>query len=124
MTDSMLPIIRQMLEADGDRARADILLRCPDAILLKHAETFRHACQKAGFAAGPMFVDGRVALMLAVRNSAGGLPGRLAMEAEQMRAELAAFAAGAPVFDPGKAIVDPGATWPLDAPAVPTPLDI
>lgn len=124
----MIPIIRQMHDADGARARADILLRCPDAILLKHAQVFRDACQRSGFEAGSLFVDSRVALMCATRNAAGGLPGGLAMEAEAMRAEFAAFAAGAPTS------LAEGGTWPLDAPVVrqahhegelrPAPLDI
>lgn len=92
-----LPIIQQMLDARDDRARADVLLRCPDSIMLKYAPVFRQACQATGFIAGEAFVEQRVACMLAVRGAAGGLPGRVALELETLRAELAAYAAGAEI---------------------------
>ena len=49
MTD-LLPIIRQMHDADGDRARARLLLSCPDVILLKFAGSLDEAW--AGWFAG------------------------------------------------------------------------
>lgn len=93
-----LPIIQQMHDANGDRARADILLRCPDAIILKYADVFMNACK--AFPAGQMFVIKRVDAMMAVRSEVGGLPGGKALELETLRAELAAYAAGAPVARP------------------------
>lgn len=94
MSDKV-PMIDQMHNADGDRGRADVLLRCPDAILLKYENVFLNACKH--FAAGELFVLHRTLAMRAVRSEAGGLPGALAMELEMLRAELTAFAAGAPL---------------------------
>lgn len=95
--NAMLPIIRQMNEAGDDRARADLLLRCPDAILNKYEEVYTAACRRAGFEAGEAFIAARVACLHAVRGAAGGLPAGLALAAETLRAEMARYAAGAPV---------------------------
>ncbi|MER8380694.1 hypothetical protein [Mesorhizobium sp. M1399] len=113
-----LPIIDQLHNADDDRGRADVLLRCPDATLLKYGEVFLRACRQ--FPAGELFVQERILAMRAVRSAAGGLPGALALELETLRAELTAYAAGAPV------VRDKGAPlWPLDAPQpAPPSLDI
>lgn len=92
MSDKV-PIIDQLHNADDDRQRADILLRCSDAILLKFENVFLNACKH--FPAGELFVLHRTLAMRAVRSEAGGLPGALAMELEVLRAELTAYAAGA-----------------------------
>jgi hypothetical protein len=104
MLDSMIPIIRQLHDADGDRARAQILLRVDDATLLKFHPVFAGACRKAGFEPGVAFVEIRIACMHAVRSTVGGLPGGLALAAETLRAELAAFAAGAPIVVPPSSV--------------------
>ncbi|MBZ9986080.1 hypothetical protein LB572_03100 [Mesorhizobium sp. BH1-1-5] len=106
-----LPIIDQLHNADGDRARADVLLRCPDAVVLKYEKVFLHACRD--FPAGELFVLQRTNAMHMVRSAAGGLPAAIALELETLRAELSAYAAGAPVQkeDPEAAKL-----WPLDAP--------
>lgn len=100
MTDK-LPLIDQMHNADGDRDRAAVLLRCPDALLLKYESAFLNACRQ--FEAGEQFVLLRTNAMRMTRSEVGGLPGKVALELETLRAELAAYAAGAPL-------------WPLDAP--------
>lgn len=97
--NAKLPIVEQLHSCNSDRERADLLLRCPDAVLLKYSIVFDEACRRVSFEAGRLFIAQRVALMHQVRNGAGGLPGGLAMELETMRAELAAFAAGAPIFE-------------------------
>lgn len=94
MNDSMLPILRQLHDADGDRARADVLLRMPDSILLKFHGVILDACRRAGFAAGEQFVDLRASLMLAVRDDHGLPPPGLADAADAFRRGLAEFAAG------------------------------
>lgn len=104
-----LPIVDQLHNADGDRGRADILLRCPDALMLKYEAVFLNACRQ--FPAGEHFVLLRTIAMRHVRSAAGGLPGALALELETLRAEMTAYAAGAPV---GKE--NPASLWPLDAP--------
>ncbi|TPM92709.1 hypothetical protein [Mesorhizobium sp. B2-1-3A] len=90
----MLPMLRQLHDADGDIARADVLLRMPDSILLKYHGVILESCRRARFEAGQQFVDLRTALMLAVRDSQGLPPADLADLAERMRAGLAAFAGG------------------------------
>ena len=90
-----LAIIEQRHNANDNRARAGILLRCPDSILLKYEPVFVAACRP--FEAGQHFVTLRCELMHAVRTAAGGLPGGKALELETLRAEMAAYAAGMPV---------------------------
>lgn len=92
MTDSMLPILRQLHDADGDRSRADTLLRMPDSVMLKYHEVIEGACRRAGFEAGWNFVAVRVSLCLAVRDGAGRAPAELEIVAEQFRAGMADFA--------------------------------
>jgi hypothetical protein len=97
--NAKLPNIAQMHGCNSDRERADVLLRCPDAVLLKYSAVFDDACRRVSFEAGRLFIAGRLAVLHATRNAAGGLPGGLALELETMRAELTAFAAGAPVYE-------------------------
>lgn len=94
MTHSKLPIIDQLHNADTDRQRADVLLRCPDAILLKYSEVFERAARD--FPDGLAFVQFRVAAMMAVRSEVGGLPGTLALELEELRQALVFFASAPP----------------------------
>lgn len=95
MTD-MLPIIRQMHDADGDRERAKILLACPDLILLKFAGVLDEACQRARFAQGSEYLLSRIATMRAVRGADGLLPADRAADFDAIREKFARFAA----FDP------------------------
>lgn len=89
MTDSMLPIIRQMHDAETDQERARLLLQCPDAILIKYRAAFEGACRSARFDAGMGFIAWRSVVWQAVR-----LPdGTLHPEHERVRAKFAAFAA-------------------------------
>lgn len=89
-------MIQQMLDAADDRARADVLLRCPDSVILKYSSQFADCCRRARFEAGEAFVQERVAALLSVRDAAGLLPARPAAGLEEMRAGLARFAAGEP----------------------------
>jgi len=93
MTDTMLPILRQLHDADGDRARADVLLRMPDSVMLKYHEVIDGACRRAGFEAGWNFAALRVSLSLAVRDRLGLPPAELAATVEHFRTGLAEFAA-------------------------------
>lgn len=90
----MIPIIRQLHDADGDRARAAILLAMPDSMMLKYAGTIGDACRRAGFPAGEEYVLRRVAAMRAVRGADGSLPPPLARDFDDFRGALAAFARG------------------------------
>lgn len=95
MTDSMLPILRQLHDADGDRVRAGVLLRMPDSVMLKYHDVIDAACRRAGFEPGSKFLAVRVSLSLAVRSDAGLPPAELAIMAEEFRLGMAEFAAGA-----------------------------
>jgi hypothetical protein len=92
MINTMIPIIRQLHDADGDRARARILLVMPDSILLSYAKTVGEACARASFQAGAEYVLRRVTLMRAVRGRDGLLPKPLADDFDEYRTALAAFA--------------------------------
>lgn len=90
MTDTMLPILRQMHNAADDRARARLLLMVPDAILMKYREVFEGACRRARFDMGLEYVSWRRAAWHAVRSE----DGRLRDEFEQVRVAFVAFAHG------------------------------
>lgn len=92
--DSMLPIIRQMHNADGDAARARVLLAMPDVLVLKYAGTLAKACEKARFHGGAEFILRRVTAMRATRTAEGLLPAHIADDFEQFRAAFVAFANG------------------------------
>ena len=78
MSDTMLPIVRQMHDAEGDKARARILLSVSDAVLMKYREAFEAACRRASFDAGLRFIDVRRAEWCAVRGADGSLPAHFA----------------------------------------------
>lgn len=88
MTDTMLPILRQMHEASDDRERARLLQRCPDLILMKYREAFERACQRVRFDLGLEYISWRRAGWHAVRDENGDLPA----EHAQVRQAFAAFA--------------------------------
>ncbi len=94
MTDSMIPIVRQLHDADGDQARARVLLWMSDAILLKYAGTIGDACQRAQFDLGAEYVLRRVVIMRATRGADGLLPAPIAEDFEEFRAAFASFARG------------------------------
>ena len=93
-TDSLLPLIRQFLDAEDDRARADMLLRLPDGVLAKYRQVFDGACRRVGFEAGLGFIDLRMVAWGAVRDELGRLPAGLEIELARWREQLAAFACG------------------------------
>lgn len=90
MTDTLMPIIRQMHDAPDDRARAVILLTVPDAVLMKYREVFEAACRRARFDNGLEFIAWRRAGWNAVREP----DGRLKDQFEAVREAFAAYAAG------------------------------
>lgn len=94
MTDSMIPIIRQFHDANGDRARARILLVMPDSLLMRFAGTIGDACQRASFHAGAEYVLRRVTLMRATRDRQGRIPVVLEDDFDSYRTAFAAFANG------------------------------
>lgn len=90
-TDSLLPIIRDMHDAEDDRARARVLLTVSDAVLMKYRPVFEAACRRAQFDLGVAFIDVRRAAFHAVRAPDGQHKKALFEEA---RAEFSAFANG------------------------------
>lgn len=92
-TDTMLPVIRQMHEADGDAHRARILLNLPHAILLKYEPVFAAACRRAQFDLGEAWVTLQVDALRAVRDDAGNLPANKALPLRDLRAALIAMQA-------------------------------
>lgn len=94
MIDSMIPIIRQLHDADGDAARARVLLAMPDNIIMKYTATIADACEKAKFHAGAEFVLRRAVIMKAVRGKDGLLPQPIADDFDQFRVAMATFASG------------------------------
>lgn len=89
-----LPILDQLRAAADNRERAQLLLQCPDEIVLRHEPALRQLCERAGFSAGADFVVLRAAAQLAVRDPDGALPMRLARPLEDYRRALALYAAG------------------------------
>jgi hypothetical protein len=91
---AMIPVIRQLHDADGDRARALVLLAMPDTIVLRYAGTVGEACRRAGFQGGAEYVLRRVTLMRATRDRQGRIPAALAEDFHAYRQAFAAFANG------------------------------
>ena len=89
MTDTLLPIIRQMHEARTDEERARLLLQVPDAVLMKYREVFERACEHAGFDLGLQFITVRRAAWHATRGPDGNHKNPLF---EQIRETFASFA--------------------------------
>lgn len=117
---SGLPIIRKFFRAESDRDRTQLLLRCPDSVLFKHAAEFREACRKAHFDTGEDFIDLRLSLLAAVRDADGLLPAKMVQHVEIVRQLLVRFVAGQISI----ANSAPAPEWPLDAPQPPGALDI
>lgn len=102
--NSKHPFIEQLHACRTDRDRAEVLLRCPDNVMLVYQQAFAGACRLEGL---KNFVALRVACLCATRSEVGGLPGGLALELETLRAEVAAFAAGAPAYgQPGANVAE------------------
>lgn len=94
-TDSMLPILRQMHEANA-RGQAGLLLSMPLAVILKYAEPLRSACRRTGLEAGRAYVDAWVAAMLAVRDPFGHFAPSEKRTVAWMTTELLAVATAPP----------------------------
>lgn len=56
MTDTMLPILREMHDAGTDADRAAILLTCPISIMLKYRQVLESACARHKFEAGSEYL--------------------------------------------------------------------
>lgn len=92
-SDSMLPMLRQMLDADGDAARAGILLSAPTRILLRWRVEFDKSCRKARFDEGADYLALLDASADATRVD-GLLPPPLAMPLASARMRLVGIARG------------------------------
>ncbi len=89
-----LPIIQQLIDADGDRARAALLLRMPDSVVMRHADDVGDVCRQTRFDVGLQYVECRLALMLATRGADGLLPAAAVAAFEDFRVALFGFANG------------------------------
>lgn len=89
MTDSMLPIIREMHDAATDEERAKVLLIVSDAVLMKYRHVFEAACEHAGFECGLEWINVRRAAWHAVRGPDGRHKNPLFEDARQRFAAIA-----------------------------------
>ncbi|WP_309086444.1 hypothetical protein [Chelativorans sp.] len=96
MSDTLLPIIRQMHDARSDEERARLLLCVSDAVLMKYREVFEQACTRAGFDVGLQFINVRRAEWHAVRGPDGRHKNALFEEARESLAGFAGTDGGAP----------------------------
>lgn len=94
MSDTMLPILRQMHEAEGERALARLLLCVPDAVLLTYQDAVIGICRRRRFERGEAFVQFRLSALRAVRGADGARRPELAAGLARFRRAMAAFAAG------------------------------
>lgn len=99
MTAPRLQLIEDLEQAIGNRKRAEILLRCPDAIMLSHGHQMGAECRRHDFEAGWEFCMVRHAALSAMHDVAGLLPGPVAAELELWRIALSRFAAGEGAVD-------------------------
>jgi len=90
-TDSLLPIIRRMHDAETDRERAAVLLEVPDRILAKYRPVFEQACVRARFDLGLEYIAIRKAEWCATRGPDGRHKSSIF---EDARKNFAAFAKG------------------------------
>lgn len=90
----LLHIAEELAAATDNRARAALLLRVPDGILLSYHGQLGGICARHHFEAGVSFLAYRVSALCAVRDAHGLLPGRLAGELEAWRTTMSRFAAG------------------------------
>lgn len=67
-------VAAEIIDADTDARRAQILLRLPDAVLLEKTEALTGACRQAGFKMGLLFIGIRIAALCAARLPDGELP--------------------------------------------------
>lgn len=102
-SDAKLPLLAQLYDAASNQARAEILLRVPDNLVLKYATPILETLRHAAFSEGELFIQQRVAVLMAVRDSAGHLPANLAHDLERMRHAMAAYAAEPPAAVPDEA---------------------
>lgn len=94
MTDAMEPVIRQLLEAPDHRARARVLLKLPDNLVLLCHDILAGALLAASFEAGLDFLDLRATLLRKVRDENGRVPQPLAAALEDSRRRMVRHASG------------------------------
>lgn len=103
MSAAQFKMIEELRQAVGNRARAKILLRCPDAIILSHGAAMGLECRRHTFEAGWEYCQIRASNLNAMRDEHGLLPAVVAGELEQWRRALSRFSAGEDVdglFEP------------------------
>lgn len=81
MSDTMLPILRAMHDAGTNAERAEILLLCPIAIMLKYRSVLESSCERHGFSAGAEYLACFYAAMHQTRHR-GSLKGAALKHAE------------------------------------------
>lgn len=89
-----LPLIEDMERARTIAEQARILLRVPDAIILKYQHVFEAACGRLGFVEGEHFIAMRVSVLHAVRGPDGKLPEKFRVELDGMMQHFAGLDAG------------------------------
>ncbi len=94
MTDTMLPILRQMHDAEDNRTLALLLLAAPDMILSKYQGVIREICRKRQFEPGEAYLELRLNAMRSVRDGRGRLKPAVADALAEFGAQLGAFADG------------------------------
>ncbi|MCV0352807.1 MAG: hypothetical protein K5863_22250 [Nitratireductor sp.] len=94
MTDTMLPILRQMHDAEDNRALALLLLAAPDMILSKYQGVIHSICRKRQFEPGEAYLELRLNAMRSVRDGQGRLKPAVAHALAEFGAQLGAFADG------------------------------
>lgn len=88
MENTMQPLLRDLIYADDDRARAVILLAMPDNIALHYDGAICRLLHKAGFADGIAYHVARIAALLSTRGVDGQLRQNLTDQLEKGRAAL------------------------------------
>lgn len=78
------PDIHRMRNADGDAARAAVLLTAPVTTLARLSGEFRRLCRAAAFGEGEAYLDA-LAEALAARRHRGVIGGTMPLEGARMR---------------------------------------
>lgn len=72
--EQLFPPAAHLLNAESHAARAAMLVRLSDALVVTHGPVLEQACRGAGFATGAQFLQVRLAALLSRRDAAGALP--------------------------------------------------
>ncbi len=104
--NTMMPVIREFIDAPDAAARARILLACPDMIVARYRDTLLHLSENRNFEEGVTFLIAHRAAAHGVRGLRGELSAETQGQLDEARRVLAALAGAPPpsIEDPASGL--------------------